>query len=105
MAFWNFCLPISLTILTFVLGWPGPLLYELFPKSLSQPILNKGFSGIFVLGFVIDLIILILVGFWLDKRKQSDLPFIKSKVFRLPLYFILGAAILAGLMFIDPTCT
>lgn len=103
-AFWSLCFPISFIILSFILGWPGPFIYELLPKSISEPILDKGFYGTFVLGLAIDLIILILIGFWLDKRNQSNLSFRQSKVFKLPLYFILAVILLAGLMFIDPTC-
>lgn len=104
-AFWNFCFPVSYVIWTFILGWPSPVIYELLPKHLSKPILGEGFTRMFILGFVIDLIIILVIGFIVDKRKGIQSVSVREKyIFKLPSYFILTVLILFLLSFVDPTC-
>ena len=104
-AFLDFCFPVSVTILYFVLGWPSTLIYELFPKTISETILERGFIGIFVLGFAIDFIVIFLLSYLVDRnQKRLQLPLKKRYMFKGPAFFVAAVIVLLLFMFIDPTC-
>src|SRR3989338_1782792 len=96
-AFVDICLPFSFTALMLILGWPEMLVYEIFGDN----VLSQQFG---LLGLITNLLLILIISYFLDKKSVKKDKFYKKFIFKLPLYFIILIALLFALSFIDTTC-
>ena len=102
-AFLDICFPISFVILLFILGWPNMIFYEFFGyQSAGNELINW---EIILVGLAVNVLILFLLGIFLDLWIYRKNTSIKGYSIKIPLIFIVIMLLLFGISFIDRSCS
>jgi|GEM_PF-4356462 len=100
-AFWNICVPVSATLLVFVLGWPQIIIYSLFKYQISENLLDNNFI---LFGVVANLILAYVFGLVIDVWRKKGGYISKKYYFKIPLLVLVAILILLCLLFVDKSC-
>lgn len=93
------CFPISLTILILIFAWPAWVLNFLFGEIVQE------FSIAYtVFSVLVNIGVVALVGFLVDKSRKNSGFVNKKYIFKFPLLLIVISLLLYFFTFIDKSC-